>query len=114
MGISLVGIGSADFNDIKFIIAALQSTIRASLAKNMLRVITMCMCVCGVFSDLLDAVDATLISLGDEQRAQVGQSDGLGSLQGGTYCCPAHKVVVNTWNLAMDGTSRHNTHLEAF
>ena len=70
------------------------------------------LCVCG--TDLLDAVDAPLIRLCDEQCAQVGQGDGFGSLQGGAHCGPAHQVVVNTRNLAVDGTSRHNTYLKNF
>lgn len=67
-----------------------------------------------VESDLLDSVDAPLISLCDEQSTQVGQGDGLGSLQGGTHRCPAHQMVVNAWNLAVNWTTCHNTHLKVF
>lgn len=69
--------------------------------------------MCGVFSDLLDAVDAPLIRLSDEQRSEVGHGDGLGGLQRGTHCCPAHQVVVNPRDLAVDGTSSYNPHLKA-
>lgn len=67
-----------------------------------------------VESDLLDSVDTPLIGLCNEQSTQVGQSDGLGSLQGGAHCCPTDQMVVNTRNLAVDRTSCHNTHLKAF
>lgn len=63
-------------------------------------------------SDLLDTVDAPLIGLRDVQRAQVGQGDGLGSLQRGAHRCPAHQMVVNAWNLAVDWTPCHDTHLK--
>lgn len=65
-------------------------------------------------SDLLDAVDASLVGLSDVQCAQVGQGDGLGGLQGGTHCRPLDQVVVNAWNLAVDGPACHYTHLKAF
>lgn len=65
-------------------------------------------------SDLLDAVDTSLVGLSDVQRAQVGQGDGLGGLQGGTHRRPLHQVVVNAWNLAVDGPAGHYTHLKAF
>lgn len=67
-----------------------------------------------IFSDLLDAVDSPLISLSNVQRAQVGQGDGLSCLQGGAHSRPAHQVMVNTWNLAVDGTSCYNPHLQTF
>lgn len=65
-------------------------------------------------SDLLDAVDASLIGFSDVQRAQVGQGDGLGGLQGGAHRCPLYQVVVDAWNLAVDGPAGHYTHLQTF
>lgn len=65
-------------------------------------------------SDLLDTVDASLVGFSDVQRAQGGQSDGLGSLQGGTHRRPFNQVVVNAWNLAVDGPARYYAHLKAF
>lgn len=65
-------------------------------------------------SDLLDAVDASLVRLSDVQRPQVGQGDGLGGLQGGTHRRPLNQVVVDARNLAVDGPARHDTHLKAF
>ena len=67
----------------------------------------------GLGCDLLDAVDASLVRLGDEQGAQVGQGDGLGRLQGGPHGRPAHQVVVDARHLAVDGTSRHDADVEA-
>lgn len=68
--------------------------------------------MCTVNTDLLDAIDSPFVRLSDEQRAQVGQGDGLGRLQGGTHSCPAHQVVVDTRDLAVNGTSRHDPHLK--
>ncbi|TNN34637.1 hypothetical protein EYF80_055201 [Liparis tanakae] len=65
-------------------------------------------------ADLLDAVDAPLVGLGDVQRAQVGQGDGLGGLQGGAHRRPPHQVVVDAWDLAVDGAARHDAHLVVF
>lgn len=65
-------------------------------------------------ADLLNAVDAPLIGLRDEQGAQVRQGDGLRSLQRGTNCCSAHQVVVDPWDLAVDGAACYNTHLKTF
>jgi len=66
------------------------------------------------FVDLLDAVDAPLVGLGDVQRAHVGQGDGLGGLQGGAHRRPPHQVVVDAWDLAVDGAARHDAHLVVF
>lgn len=65
-------------------------------------------------SDLLDAVDASLVGLSDVKCTQVGQGDGLGGLQGGTHRRPLNQVVVDAWNLAVDGPARHYPHLKAF
>lgn len=63
---------------------------------------------------LLDAVDASLVGLSNVKCAQVGEGDGLGSLQGGTHRRPLNQVVVDAWNLAVDGPACHYTHVKAF
>lgn len=64
-----------------------------------------------VGGDLLHAAGLALVRLGDEQGPLVRHGDCLSPLQGRVDGRPAHRQVVDAWDLAMDGSPSNHPHL---